>query len=331
MLHTLLPAGTIAISFDDSEVLHAQHPPWFKDSFLDLEEDLKEAKAAGKKGIMLYFGTTGCAYCQHFMNDSLADPEISKRVQEHFDSIGFEIFDDSEMVAPEGHPIRVKEYASREGAEFSPTVIFLDTSGRRMLRIVGYYSAERFATALDFVIGDFYKEESLKRYAAGAAGRGQAYDGEAAHIDYSLFDSPPHALDRSRMSSDRPLLVVFDQEACTECELFHRNVLGYQQVRELLSNFDIVRLEADDNSTPVITPRGVETTPATWAEQLDLANSPSLVFFDESGRQVLKIDSLVLRQRMMNSLYYVLEKAYLKGMSYQRFARSRALEKLANN
>lgn len=108
--------------FDDSEILHAQQPEWFKDSFLDLEEDLREAKAAGKKGLMLYFGTQGCAYCRHFMDRSLGSPDIARRVQKHFDSIAFEIFDDSEMIAPDGHFMRVKEFAKHEGAEFSPTV-----------------------------------------------------------------------------------------------------------------------------------------------------------------------------------------------------------------
>jgi hypothetical protein len=36
----------------------------------------------------------------------------------------------------------------------------------------------------------------------------------------------------------------------------------------------------------------------------------------------------MLRQRMMNSLLYTLERAYEKQWSYQRFARSKALERL---
>ncbi len=56
---------------------------------------------------------------------------------------------------------------------------------------------------------------------------------------------------------------------------------------------------------------------------------PALVFFDRDGRQVLKTDALVLRQRMKNSLKFVLDKAYEQGMTYQRYARTRALEKFA--
>ena len=84
------PLSTANNTFDDSEKLKARYPGWFKDSFLDLEEDLREASSAGKKGVMLYFGTEGCAYCRHFVDRSLGSPDIARRVQENFDSIAFD-------------------------------------------------------------------------------------------------------------------------------------------------------------------------------------------------------------------------------------------------
>ena len=52
------------------------------------------------------------------------------------------------------------------------------------------------------------------------------------------------------------------------------------------------------------------------------------MFFNEHGRQVLYTDALVGRQRMLNSVNYVLQRAYEKDWSYQRFARTTAIEKL---
>jgi hypothetical protein len=40
-------------------------------------------------------------------------------------------------------------------------------------------------------------------------------------------------------------------------------------------------------------------------------------------------DAMMLRQRFDNTLGYVLEQAYLEGISYQRFARRRAMAKLS--
>jgi hypothetical protein len=39
----------------------------------------------------------------------------------------------------------------------------------------------------------------------------------------------------------------------------------------------------------------------------------------------MQSDALMLRQRLDNTLAYVLEKAYTEGISYQRFARRRAI------
>jgi len=278
---------------------------------------------------MLYFGTEGCSYCWHFVERSLGDPEIAKRVQQHFNSIAFEIFDDLEMVTPEGRSMRVKAFAASEGAEFSPTVVFLDTQGRRVLRIVGYYPPGRFDTALDYVVGGFHDRESFREYAAVAAEQGTSPPDRQELIRESLFASPPYLLNRSRMAAERPLMVLFEQKACPACLQFHGTVLKDPAIRSLLHQFEVVRLDAGDRSTPVITPKGARTRPHEWAMSLDLTHSPSLVFFDEHGQQVLKVDTLVLRQRMVNSLNYVLEKAYERGMSYQRFARTKALEKSA--
>ena len=42
-----------------------------------------------------------------------------------------------------------------------------------------------------------------------------------------------------------------------------------------------------------------------------------------------KTDAVLERQRMLNACGLVLERAYEKGWSYQRYARSRALERSA--
>ena len=38
-------------------------PDWFKNSFLDIREDVADAKAAGKR-LVLYFYQDGCPYCK---------------------------------------------------------------------------------------------------------------------------------------------------------------------------------------------------------------------------------------------------------------------------
>ena len=41
--------------------MDTEHPGWFKESFLDFEEDIEEAAAEGRR-LVLYFWQTGCPY-----------------------------------------------------------------------------------------------------------------------------------------------------------------------------------------------------------------------------------------------------------------------------
>ena len=51
------------VEFDDAPLEEPlSFPDWFKLSFLDLREDIKEVREAGKQGLMVYFGQKYCAY-----------------------------------------------------------------------------------------------------------------------------------------------------------------------------------------------------------------------------------------------------------------------------
>lgn len=312
--------------FDDSAVVSSKTPDWFKQSFLDLRADLADAHKAGKKGLMVYFSTEGCAYCKAFVERSLADPAIAASVRKHFDAINLEIFEDAEMTDLQGKAMAAKAFAKRERAEFSPTVIFYGTDGKTMLRVVGYQSPERFKRVLDYVIGDHYRTTTLADYLGthAAPPTGSKPGGLIAN---PLFMTPPYALDR-RIPAKRPLLVIFERPDCDECRQFHANILTDPEVQKRIKQFEVVRLDASDDKTPVLGTRGEKLTPRRWVRSLGLTHSPSMVFFDEAGKEALRIDALVLKQRMARALGYVLDKAYLQDIPFQRYTREKSLERM---
>ena len=318
----------IAADFRDSDVLHADYPGWFEsDPFFDLSALVKSARASGKAGVMVYFKTEGCSYCALFVERSLGNPAIAKKVQDNFVSIGLEIFDDAEMTDPLGKPVRVKDFANAEGAGFSPTLVFFDTQGKRVLRTVGYQSPERFITILAYVTGNHYRTQTLAQYFERTATKVSARGAPATLRDDALFSKQPYALDRSRFAASQPLLVIFEKQACAECNDFHDEVLAVKEVRNILKGFEVVRLDASDGKTPVMTPQGKRETPASWYKQTGFSRVPALVFFDEKGNEVLSTDALVMRQRMLNSLSFMTERAYEKGWTYQRQARANAIKR----
>ena len=341
----LSPAGPVALAiltlvsvslqaawakdFDDGQFGHIDYPDWFEENpFNDLQEVLDEAESNGKKGLMLLLTTEGCSYCDRFIRKSLGDPGLASEVRMSFAAVGLEIFDDRAMTDPRGNPTAVKRFAQDEGAEFAPTLLFYGKGGKRLLRQVGYQSPERFRGILDYLTGGQVDKESLRDYFNRLALKKPALSANKGLKSHPLFDQPPYALDRSGFPAEQPLLLIFEKPGCAECDEFHTDVLALEDVRDLLGRFEIVRLDADDEKTPVVAPDGVRTTPAAWFSQTAFSRLPALVFFDEKGNEVLKTDALVKRARMLNSLNFVLQRAYEKGWTYQRFARTTAIEKL---
>jgi thioredoxin-related protein len=313
--------------FDDAQVSHIGYPPWFHQGFLDLRQDLGDARAAGKLGLMVLFTTEGCSYCAEFIRRSLGDPGLATLVQDHFDAVGLEIFSDAELVDPRGASLPVKAFAEREGAGFAPTLLFYGRDGRRLYRGVGYLSPQRFRLVLDYLVGGHSDRTSFRDYAAAREAGAATSDSSDRLRPDLLFAAPPFHLDRSRVPAQRSLLVIFEADGCGDCVVLHDEVLVQPEVRDLLQRLDVVRLDAGDASTPVVTPGGSRTTPADWYAETGFSRLPAMLFFEEGGKEVLRTDALVLRQRMMNSLQYTLERAYQKQWTYQRFARSKALER----
>jgi thioredoxin-related protein len=319
-----LPCHAAEEPFDDAVIAEIRYPDWFAETFLELPDDAAVAADEGKQGLFLFFSTEGCSYCHRFIAESLGDPSIAQRLQANFVSIGLEIFSDAELVDFDGDAMRVKELAQQQGVQFAPSLLFFDSGGRRLLRLTGYYGPERFARVLDYLIEGHHDRLSLREYLA--SGGEQVRAAEALRPD-PLFADPPYALDRSRLAAERPLLVLFEGGACEACEQFHERVLGDDGIRRRLRDFDVVRLDAADHETPVLRPDGGRTTPADWYDALGFTRLPALAFFNEDGRLVLHTDALVLSSRMHNSIGFVTDRAYERGWSYQRYARSQALQR----
>ncbi|KAA3621094.1 MAG: thioredoxin, partial [Proteobacteria bacterium] len=69
----------------------------------------------------------------------------------------------------------------------------------------------------------------------------------------------------------------------------------------------------------VLTPDGKRLTARQWADDLGVFYAPTLVFFDESGREIIRIDSVVQIYRLGRVLEYVAAGGHKTGMNYQQW------------
>ena len=59
-----------------------------------------------------------------------------------------------------------------------------------------------------------------------------------------------------------------------------------------------------------------------WAEQLGLFYTPTLIFFDQDGREIIRVDSVVQFYRLRNVLDYILSGGYREYATFQRWRQS---------
>lgn len=139
-------------------------PAWFKVSFLDLRDDVKEA-AAGGKLLMLYFGQNGCPYCRQLMTVNFQTPAVVAKTRRHFDVIEINILGSRDVTWTDGTVRTEKALARYLKVGYTPALLVVDERGTIVTRINGYLPPAQFATALDYVIERTYRQEpDLQRY-----------------------------------------------------------------------------------------------------------------------------------------------------------------------
>ena len=133
-----------------SGAMETVYPDWFKESFLELEEDVQEAGEAGRR-VMLFFHQAGCPYCNLLVERNLAQKDIEKTMRKHFDVIALNLWGDRDVATVDGQTFTEKSFAAALGVQYTPTLMFLNEQGRVVLRIDGYYPPQNFRVALDYV------------------------------------------------------------------------------------------------------------------------------------------------------------------------------------
>jgi thioredoxin-related protein len=288
-------------------------PSWFKTSFLDLREDAAEAAAHGRT-LLVYIGQDGCPYCAALFNTNFSQKSVVDYARAHFDAIDINMWGDRAVVDFDGQAMTEKAFAARHEVWFTPTILFFDGNGKRILRMNGYYPPRRFLAALRYAAEDRAKGDSfaayLERVAPPAA--------PGALIDEPFFLRPPYDL----ATTGLPVVVFFEQRDCDECRDLHRDVLSSDDTRRQLSRFRPVQLDRWSD-TPVVTPGGERTTARRWADALGIGYVPAAVFFDE-GKEVMRIEAMFKAFHVQSVMEYVASRAYRTQPSFQRYVQGRS-------
>jgi thioredoxin-related protein len=302
-----------------SAATHAiEVPGWFRETFLDFREDIREAAAEGKR-LMLYFGQDGCPYCRELMRANFSQKALAEKTRRHFNAVALNIWGDREVTWIDGRTMSEKAFAAMLKVQFTPTLLFLDEKGGVALRINGYYPPHRFHAALDYVSG---KHESKVAFAEFLERHAREPASGKLHGQPFFMASPLH-LDRTLKPAARPLVVLFEQKECAPCDELHGRGFGDSAVRALVGRFDVARVELF-GAERLVTPQGKTLPAEQWGRELRVSYTPTLVFFDAHGEEVFRIEAYLRPFHLASGLDYVASGAYRSEPSFQRYLQARA-------
>ena len=311
----LFAATDDSFAFDDTQLDEAlKYPDWFVLPSGDLGDDLEEALAKDKQGIVVYFGQKRCSYCEQFLSIDLGTPDIRAYMQKNFDVLPVDIWGIEEITDTDGSEYTERDFSVKYEVNFTPSLIFYNRKGEKVFRLRGFYPPYKFRAALKYVVGEFYKTETFREYLARAEPGTFFQEGGLNERDF--FTPPPLELSRKEKPADKPLAVFLEQGNCHACDLLHSGPLNDVSLIEELEKMDVVQVNIASNDA-VTTPSGIKTTARDWADELGIFHLPTILFFDEKGSEVMRVDSIVQFYRMWGVLNYVNRRGYKETSDYQ--------------
>ena len=164
-------AGAVEIGNDG---LHK--PAWFRDTFKDLQEDFAEARAEGKR-LLILVEQRGCSYCRSMHEKTFTDQRVRAMLEKDYFPIQINLHGDTEIVDTDGEELTEKAATRRWGILFTPTMILfhdeVDTSLPANMQAAaimpGAFSAGTTLDLLTWVHEGRYldqSEEDFQRYHA---------------------------------------------------------------------------------------------------------------------------------------------------------------------
>lgn len=289
-------------------------PSWFKISFLDIREDLREAVTNGRQ-LMIFFHLDECPYCARTLDENFREGDTREFTEKNFDVVALNIRGDRTVEWIDGKTYTESSLTKMLRIYATPAIIFIDPECRIALRLDGFRKRQTLRHALEYVQQKAYRSESLASFIT-----------KQKQEPYRLRPEPMFQTVSNFKNYRKPLAVIFEDSHCTDCDEFHDRVLKHPEVAPELAKFLVVRLDADSDQ-PITDIQGKPTTPKRWAEQLKLSYRPGVVLFNE-GRERARIDGMLYHFHFKEMLRYISGKHYKQYDSFSRYNAARRPELL---
>jgi len=173
--------------------------------------------------------------------------------------------------------------------------------------------------ALEYVSGKMENELPFAEYVAA-----NTVESSSKRLtERSYFTGSIDGLSDRPGKGRKPLLVMFEQGTCKNCDTLHDSILSKPESQELLAQFDIYQVDMWGRE-PFETPQGVETSGRQWSQELNISYAPTMILYAADGKEVIRSEAFFKTFHTQSILEYVVSGQWETEPSFQRYLSARA-------
>lgn len=316
---TLLLSTLYAQTNKTGEFLGAKDttmPEWFLNSFLDFSEDIDSLTSQNKR-LMLFVQQDSCPYCHAFVTKNLSHTQTKEKLQKHFGVVDVNMFGDREILDTDGEETTEKEFAKKHNIQFTPTIIFFDENKKQILRLNGYVDIPQFNLALDYIKDKKENSLTFQEYLLENKNRVQ---NKSLIKEPELFQDSRNFM---RNNNSKKVAIFFESASCDNCEILHNKLLKDTTTKTLLSQMDLFQVDIN-SSKAIVTPDKMIYNTKDWLNILNITHSPTIIFFDEKGEEIIRVEGMFKNFHFQSIVDYVVSDSYKEEKEFQRYLTKRA-------
>jgi thioredoxin-related protein len=139
---------------------------FFDETFGNFQEELDQARADHKQGVLIFFQQADCPFCYRMETTVLNRPEVQDYYRKYFRIFSVDIEGDLEITDFQGHTTTQKDFSFKQyKVRATPVFAFFDLDGRLIARHTGpTRNAQEFLWLGEYVSDGHYRAESFARF-----------------------------------------------------------------------------------------------------------------------------------------------------------------------
>ncbi|MEM8484186.1 MAG: thioredoxin fold domain-containing protein [Bacteroidota bacterium] len=129
----------------------------------DFGEALEAAEVSGR-ALMVDVYAPWCPWCQRLQKEVYAKDDVRAYLNKNFETVRLDIDDADKVIHFKGYELSASELAAGLGAEGTPTIVFLSSTGDYITRVPGFIEAPDFMHVLHYINTGAFQTESFQDY-----------------------------------------------------------------------------------------------------------------------------------------------------------------------